>query len=240
MIKVIPSMAIREGKVVKTVSGNVDEVKIYDQNPIDLAMEFEDHGMKYLHLIDLDGAKKRKVTNHAILDMIRKYTKLEIDFTGGVTSEGDIRTVFEFGAKTVTVASVAIHEPDKFKSWLITHGGEKVILAADSLNGIVRTGGWQRSTGIDLYEHIEFYLQRGIRYVKATEIGRDGTLAGPNFDLYRDLVNRFPDLKILACGGIRSADDVVELEKIGVYGIIFGKAFYEGLVKLDDFKPFLG
>ncbi|MCU0447910.1 MAG: 1-(5-phosphoribosyl)-5-[(5-phosphoribosylamino)methylideneamino] imidazole-4-carboxamide isomerase [Microscillaceae bacterium] len=239
MIQIIPSMAISEGKVVKTVSGHVEELKVYEKNPLDLAMEFEDNGLKHLHLIDIDGANRRKVTNYNILDTIRKYTKLEIDFTGGVTSDGDVRTVFEFGAKTLTVATVAIQDPEKFKSWLVSYGNSRIILAADSLNGVVRTGGWQRTSGVDLYEHLNYYQERGIRFVKATEIGRDGTLAGPNFELYKDLINRYPDLKFFACGGIRSTADIEELDKLGVHGIIFGKAFYEGLVKLADFKKFL-
>lgn len=239
MIKVIPSMPIKGGKVVKPIKGDIDQVTIYDKNPLDLAHEFEDHGFQRLHLVDLDGAIKRTVVNFRILEMLTKYTKLQIDYSGGVTSDGDIRTLFESGAKWVTVASVAVHQKEKFKSWLISYGGEKIILAADSQDGIVLTGGWKRQTGIDLYEHLDYYHERGVRYVKATEIARDGTLLGPHFELYRNMVTKFPDLKIFACGGIRSAEDIDELEKIGVYGIIFSKAFYEGLVKLEDLTRFV-
>lgn len=239
MIKIIPSMAIKGGKVVKTISGDIDQVKIYDKNPLDLAMEFEDNGITRLHLIDFDGAKKRQVVNYNLLDTISKYTKLEIDFTGGVTSDDDVRTVFEYGASFITVATVAVHERDKFTSWLISYGNKKMILAADSLNGTVLTKGWKRHTGIDLLEHLEYYHERGIQRVKATEIARDGTLAGPAFDLYRTLVKRFPDLKIIATGGIRSVEDIEELEKIGVYGVIFSKSFYEGKIQLKDLQKFL-
>jgi phosphoribosylformimino-5-aminoimidazole carboxamide ribotide isomerase len=239
MIQIIPSMAISEGKVVKTISGHIEDLKVYEKNPLDLAMEFEDNGLTHLHLIDIDGASRRKVTNYNVLQTLKSYTKLEIDFTGGITSDGDVRTVFEFGAKTLTAATVAIQDPEKFKSWLISYGSNRIILAADSLNGVVRTGSWQRNSGVNLDEHLSYYQERGIQYVKATEIGRDGTLQGPNFDLYKELVSKYPDLKFFACGGIRSTDDVEELDKIGVHGIIFGKAFYDGLVKLADFKKFL-
>ena len=239
MIRIIPSMAVSNGKVVKTVGGNIDELKIYDKNPLDLAMEFEDNGLKRLHLIDLEGAKKRKVINYNVLETITKYTKLEVDYSGGVTSDGDVRTVFEFGAKYFTTATVAVHEQDKFLSWLITYGGNKVILAADSLEGVVLTRGWQRNTGIDLIEHLAYYEQRGVRYVKSTEIARDGTLLGPHFELYKKLVARFPDLRFSACGGIRTVDDIEELNNIGLDAVIIGKSFYEGRINLKDLHKFL-
>ena len=232
-------MAIKDGKVVKTIGGDIDQIKIYDKNPIDLAMEFEDNGITRLHLIDIDGAKRRQVVHYNLLNTISKYTKLEIDFTGGITSDDDIRTVFEYGASFITVATVAVHERDKFNSWLISYGSKKMILAADSLNGTVLTKGWKRHTGIDLLEHLEYYHERGVQHVKATEIARDGTLTGPAFDLYKTVVNKFPDLKIIATGGIRSVEDIEELEKIGVYGVIFSKSFYEGKIQLKDLQKFL-
>lgn len=240
MIKIIPSMAIKNGKVVKTIGGDIDQVKIYDKNPIDLAMEFEDNGINRLHLIDLDGAKKRQVVHYNLLETISKYTKLEIDFSGGVTSDDDIRTIFEYGAAFVTIATVAVHEKEKFNSWLISYGNKKIILAADSLNGIVLTKGWKRRTGIDLLEHLAYYHdERGVNKVKATEIARDGTLSGPAFDLYKNIIAKFPDLKVIATGGIRSIEDIEELEKIGVYGVIFSKSFYEGRIQLKDLRKFL-
>lgn len=238
MIRVIPSMSIQGGKVVKTIQGDVDQLKIYEKDPIDLAMAFEDHGFKRMHFVDIEGAKKRKVVNYNLLDMITKYTKLEIDYSGGITSDDDARAVFEHGAKFMTVASVAVHDKEKFYSWMISFGPNKMILAADSLDNIVRTGGWKKNTGIDLDEHILHYQERGIQFIKATEIARDGTMLGPNFELYKHLVDKYPDLKILACGGIRSVEDIEELEKIGVYGVIFSKSFYEGMVELKDLQKF--
>ncbi|NJL12764.1 MAG: 1-(5-phosphoribosyl)-5-[(5-phosphoribosylamino)methylideneamino] imidazole-4-carboxamide isomerase [Microscillaceae bacterium] len=238
MIRVVPAMAIKEGQVVKTIRGNVDEVQVYDKNPLDLAMEFEDNGIKRLHLIDIDGASKRKVVNYPTLEMIAKYTKLEIDFTGGITSDGDVRTAFEFGASFITVASVPMHEPEKFNSWLVTYGNKKIILAADALHGVVRTGGWKKHTGVALEEHISHYYERGIRRVKCTEISRDGTLEGPALEVYQALLVRFPDLKILASGGIRSVGDIEALDSIGVTAVLVSKSFYEGRIQLKDLQKF--
>jgi len=238
MIKIVPSIAIMGGKVVRTIRSDIDQVQIYDNNPLDLALEFENNGIKYLHLVDLDGAKARQIVNYNILEMLSNYTNLQIDYTGGITRDDDIRTAFECGASHVTAATVAVHEREKFYSWMITYGGEKVILAADSLDGVVRTKGWKKNTGIDLMELLEFYCERGIRYVKTTEIGRNGTLEGPNFELYKNIKAKFPELSMLASGGIRSVEDIDQLETIGVNGVIIGKSFYDGKIKLKDLQKY--
>ncbi|HAS46624.1 MAG TPA: 1-(5-phosphoribosyl)-5-((5-phosphoribosylamino)methylideneamino)imidazole-4-carboxamide isomerase, partial [Microscillaceae bacterium] len=230
--------AIMGGKVVRTIRSDIDQVQIYDNNPLDLALEFENNGIKYLHLVDLDGAKARQIVNYNILEMLSNYTNLQIDYTGGITRDDDIRTAFECGASHVTAATVAVHEREKFYSWMITYGGEKVILAADSLDGVVRTKGWKKNTGIDLMELLEFYCERGIRYVKTTEIGRNGTLEGPNFELYKNIKAKFPELSMLASGGIRSVEDIDQLETIGVNGVIIGKSFYDGKIKLKDLQKY--
>jgi len=239
MINIIASLTIAGGKVVKTVKGNIDELKIYDENPLDMAMNFEAQGFKRLHMIDLDGAKARKVVNYRLLQMLSQYTKLDIDFSGGVTTDDDARTVFECGAKYITTASIPVHESEKFKDWLITFGGKKIILAADSREGIVHTGGWKRHTGIDLYDHLEYWHERGVRYVKATEIARDGQLQGPDFDLYNNIHTKLPDLNIIACGGVRSAEDIAKLDAIGVYAVILGTSLYEGTLKATDLEKYL-
>ncbi len=239
MIRVVPSVAILGGKVVKTIGGDVEQVKVYDKNPLDLAMEFEDNGITRLHLIDIDGARLRKVVNYRTLETITKYTKLEVEFTGGITSDGDVRTAFEFGASYIAVASVPVHEPEKFNDWLITYGNKKIILAADALHGIVRTKGWKKHTGVDILEHINNYYERGIRKVKSTEISRDGTLEGPAIESYKLMLDKFPDLEITASGGIRSTEDIESLEAIGVQEVLFGKSFYEGRIQLKDLQKFL-
>ncbi len=238
MIKIVPSIAIMGGKVVRTIRSDIDQVQIYDNNPLDLALEFENNGIKYLHLVDLDGAKARQIVNYNILEMLSNYTNLQIDYTGGITRDDDIRTAFECGASHVTAATVAVHEREKFYSWMITYGGEKVILAADSLDGVVRTKGWKKNTGIDLLELLEFYCERGIRYVKTTEIGRNGTLEGPHFELYQKIKEKFPELSILASGGVRSIEDIDQLEASGVAGVIIGKSFYDGKIKLKDLQKY--
>lgn len=239
MIKIVPSIAILGGKVVRTIKGDIDQVQVYDTNPLDLALEFENNGIKYLHLVDLDGAKARQIVNYNILEMLANYTQLEIDYTGGITRDDDIRTAFECGASHVTAATVAVHEKEKFYSWLITYGGDKVILAADALENVVLTKGWRKNTGIDLMEHLAHYHQRGVRYVKTTEIGRNGTLEGPNFDTYKKIRAKFPELNILASGGIRSIEDIEQLDTIGVSGVIIGKSYYDGKINLKDLQKFI-
>ncbi len=239
MIKIIASLTIAGGKVVKTVKGNIDELKVYDENPLDMAMNFEAQGFKRLHLIDLDGAKARKVVNYQLLQTLTQYTKLEIDFSGGVMTDDDARTIFECGAKYITTASVPVHENDKFKEWLITFGGKKIIMAADSRDGVVHTGGWKRHTGIDLYNHLDYWHERGVRYVKATEIARDGQLQGPDFQLYQNIRSKFPDLNVIAYGGVRSVDDIEKLEEMGVYAVILGTSLYEGTLTANDLGKYL-
>jgi phosphoribosylformimino-5-aminoimidazole carboxamide ribotide isomerase len=239
MIQIIASLTIAGGKVVKTVKGNIDELKVYDENPLDMAMNFEAQGFKRLHMIDLDGAKVRKVVNYKLLQVLTQYTKLEIDFSGGITTDDAARTAFECGAKYITTASVPVHENDKFKEWLITYGGKKIILAADSREGIVHTGGWKKHTGIDLYNHLDYWHERGVRYVKAAEIARDGQLQGPDFDLYQKIRDKFPDLNIIASGGVRSIEDIEQLDQMGVYGVILGTSLYEGKITAEHLKKYL-
>lgn len=238
MIKIVPSIAILGGKVVRTIKGDIDQVQVYDNNPLDLALEFENNGIKCLHLVDLDGAKARQIVNYNILEMLANYTQLEIDYTGGITRDDDIRTAFECGAKHVTAATVAVHEREKFLSWIITYGGDKVILAADALDDVVLTKGWRKNTGINLLEHIKSYHERGVRFVKTTEIGRNGTLEGPNFETYKKIREEFPEIGVLASGGIRSIEDIEQLDALGVTGVIIGKSYYDGKIKLKDLQKF--
>lgn len=239
MIEVIPSVSIKQGKVVRTQKGDIDDVLVYDKNPVDLAMEFEDAGIKRVHLIDLDGAKIRRVVNYNALELMAHYSNLQIDFSGGIAREEDVRTAFEFGAKFVTAATIAVHDKETFHSWMITYGSEKIILAADALNRQILTKGWKKDTGLTLMEHITYYQERGIKYLKSTEITRDGAQMGPDFEMYKEILDEFPDLKVLASGGIRDVDDIKKLEEIGVAGVIFGKSFYEGRLKLSDLKEFV-
>lgn len=239
MIKIIPAISIIDGKCARLTEGRKENIVFYEESPLDLAKKFEDHGFSRLHLIDLDGAVKGRVINAHILEMIAGYTNLEIDFTGGISSSSDIVKAFENGARRVVSARMAIHDPEEFLSWLISYGRSKIILGADFYDGKIVTDGWLKDTQTDLFDHIEFYYQRSISYVKCTDTSRDGLLEGPSFDLYKDIVERFPGIRILASGGIRSVEDVEMLQQIGVYGVIFNRAYYEGKIKLKEFEKFL-
>lgn len=242
MIQVIPSIAIRKGKVVKMRKGDPTSEKAYNENPLDLAKRFEDHGIEVVHLVDLDGAEKGSPVNWAVLETISGYTDLKIDFTGGISTDGDISKAYEFGADYITAASIAVTNPELFASWIISYGREKITLGAD----VVDRGskellfrGWQRKTQTKLFEQLEFFYSRGLKYVKSTDVSRDGVLEGPAFDYYQEIINTFPEICVLASGGVRGVDDIKRLNDMGVFAVIFGKAYYEGVLNLKDLEQFL-
>jgi len=242
MIQVIPSIAIRQGKVVKMRKGDPSSEKAYDENPLDLAKRFEDHGIEVIHLVDLDGAEKGSPKNWHVLEAISGYTDLKIDFTGGISTDGDISKAYEFGADYITAASIAVTDPELFASWIISYGREKITLGADVVDRNTKEllfRGWQRRTQKTLFEHLEFFYSRGLKYVKSTDVSRDGVLEGPAFDFYQDIVNEFPEMCVLASGGIRGVDDIKRLNDMGIFAVIFGKAFYEGVLNLKDLEQFL-
>jgi phosphoribosylformimino-5-aminoimidazole carboxamide ribotide isomerase len=239
MIQIIPSISIYNGKCVKVPPGDFEHAVVYGDSPLDVAQTFEDHGIRRIHLIDLDGAKKGRVVNYNILQMIAGYTNLDIDFSGGIHTDSDVRTAFECGAKYITAASVAATERGFFSSWLISYGRERIVMAADARAGKIITGGWRQKTDIDLMELVGYYYERGIKYVKCTDVGRDGQLQGPATDLYEQILAAYPDICLLASGGVRSVEDIRKLDEMGVYGVMFGKAYYEGQIDLDDLRPFL-
>lgn len=236
MIQLVPSITVMKGKSVRLAKGDFSNETVYDLSPLDVAKNFEDHGIQRIYLVDLDGSKKGSPVNYHVLEAIAGYTKLKINFAGGVHTDGDILKLFEFGAESITSATMAVYKPELFSSWLMSYGRNKVALGADSLNGLIKVGGWLKNTKIDLYEHIDFFYQKGLRYLKTTDISRDGVLEGPSFELYESLVRRFPDLSIFASGGVRNVDDIKRLADIGIYGVIFGRAYYEGKIKLKDIE----
>lgn len=234
----VPSISVIEGKTIRLTQGDYSKEKVYDESPIDVAKRFQDHGISRIHLIDLDGARKGTSVNYDILHMISAYTDLIINFTGGLHTDGDVLKAFEYGAESITAASVAISNRQLFSNWIMSYGREKVAMAADSLDGIIRIRGWQKGTSTDLFEHIAYFYDRGLKYLKTTDISKDGAMDGPSFDLYKKLIKEFPDLCIFASGGVRSMDDIKKLQDLGLYGVIFGKAFYEGNISLDDIDSF--
>ena len=242
MIQVIPSIAIRHGKVVKMRKGDPSSEKEYDENPLDLAKRFEDHGLEVVHLVDLDGAEKGSPKNYHVLEAIAGYTDLKVDFTGGINTDGDIGKAYEYGADYITASSIAVTDPELFASWIISYGREKMTLGADVTDietKKISFRGWQKNSDIGLFEHLQFFYDRGLKYVKSTDISRDGVLEGPAFSFYEEIISRFPDLKVLASGGVRGVDDIQRLSDIGVFAVIFGKAYYEGILKLKDLERFL-
>jgi phosphoribosylformimino-5-aminoimidazole carboxamide ribotide isomerase len=242
MIQVIPSIAIRKGNVVKMRKGDPTSEKAYDENPLDLAKRFEDHGIEVVHLVDLDGAEKGGPVNWHVLEAIRGYTSLKIDFTGGISTDGDVAKAFEYGADYITAASIAVTDPELFASWIISYGREKMTLGADVTSRETKEllfRGWQRKSELRLFEHLDYFYSRGLKYVKSTDVSRDGVLEGPAFDFYKDILSSFPDLCVLASGGVRGMDDIKRLNDMGIFAVIFGKAFYEGILKLKDLEQFL-
>lgn len=242
MIQVIPSIAIRKGKVVKMRKGDPFSEKAYDENPLDLAHRFEDHGIEVLHLVDLDGAEKGRPVNWHVLEAIAGHTDLKIDFTGGISTDGDISKAYEFGAAYITAASIAVTDPELFASWIISYGREKMTLGADVVD--IQTKellyrGWRQKTKLTLFEHLEYFYARGLKYVKSTDVSRDGVLEGPAFDFYDSVRQAFPEICILASGGVRGVDDIKKLNDMGIFAVIFGKAYYEGILKLKELEQFL-
>ncbi|MEO9965238.1 MAG: 1-(5-phosphoribosyl)-5-[(5-phosphoribosylamino)methylideneamino] imidazole-4-carboxamide isomerase [Reichenbachiella sp.] len=234
----VPSISIKDGKVTRLTRGDYSSGKIYDESPIDLARQFEDHGINRLHLIDLDGAKKGTPVNYHILEMMSGYSDIAINFSGGIHTDGDVTKCFEYGAESITSATIAVYNPDLFTSWMMSYGREKIALGADTLDGLIRVGGWQKGTKVDVFEHIDHFYSRGLKYLKTTDISREGAMEGPSFELYQQLTEKFTNLSLFASGGIRNVDDIRRLNDIGVYGVIFGKAFYEGKITLKDIEGF--
>lgn len=242
MIQVIPSIAIRKGKVVKMRKGDKSSEKAYDENPLDLAKRFHDHGIEVVHLVDLDGAEKGKPVNWHVLEAVAGHTDLKVDFTGGISTDGDIAKAYEFGAAYITAASIAVTDPELFASWIISYGREKMTLGADVVNKESKEllyRGWQQRAHRSLFEHLEYFYSRGLKYVKSTDVSHDGVLQGPDFAFYQQIVEAFPELCVLASGGVRGIDDIKRLNEMGLFAVIFGKAYYEGYLDLKELERFL-
>ena len=234
-MRIIPAIDIIDGKCVRLTKGDYATKKVYNQHPPEVAKEFEDNGIKYLHLIDLDGAKSQQIVNHRILERIASQTQLKIDFGGGIKRPEDIRIAFESGAHQVTVGSLAINNPDLFLDWLEQYGAEKIILGADCRNRMIATNGWLSESQIDVIRFIEDYTQKGIRNVICTDISKDGMLEGTSNELYCEILNQ-TEVNLIASGGVSSLEDIRKLEEIGCEGVILGKAIYEGRITLKELK----
>ncbi|PQB04436.1 1-(5-phosphoribosyl)-5-[(5-phosphoribosylamino)methylideneamino]imidazole-4-carboxamide isomerase [Aureitalea marina] len=237
-MRIIPAIDIIDGKCVRLTQGDYEQKKVYNEDPLEVALEFQDHGIRYLHLVDLDGAKSKRIVNHQILEKLSTRTDLSIDFGGGIKTDEDIRIAFDCGAQQVTGGSIAVKDPDLFMGWLDSYGPDKIILGADSRDGFISTDGWLKSSDRHLLEFVQEYFDRGVRRVISTDIGRDGMLQGPATELYEHMLKSIPELKLIASGGISDISELPALAQIGCEGVIIGKAIYEGRISLSQLVNF--
>ena len=234
MIELIPAIDIIDGKCVRLTKGDYDKKKIYNENPLEVASEFERMGFKRLHVVDLDGAKSKHIVNVHVLEAITQATNLTVDFGGGIKTQADIEKAFQAGASMVTVGSIAVTEPELFYIWLEKYGAERMILGADARNGMISINGWKEDSEEALLPFLKRYVDKGVKNVLCTDISKDGTLQGPAVGLYKEVMKTYPGLHLIASGGVSSNDDILELEQAGIPAVVFGKAFYEG--KIDSKK----
>ena len=238
-MRIIPAIDIIDGKCVRLSKGDYDTKKIYNENPLEVAKEFEAHGIQYLHLVDLDGAKSKHIVNHTILEQIAKQTTLQIDFGGGLKTDEDLRIAFECGARQITGGSIAVKDSDIFLGWIEKHGPDKIILGADALDEKVAVSGWQEESKEELIPFIQFYQAKGIQYVICTDISKDGMLEGPSFELYMRILEQTENLKLIASGGISTFDELPKLAELGCEGTIIGKAIYENRISLKQLETYI-
>ena len=255
-MRIIPAIDLIDGKCVRLTKGAYDTKKVYHKDPLEVARAFEGAGLRYLHLVDLDGARSAHIVNQDILEKITSKTRLQVDFGGGLKSDEDVRIAFESGAAQITGGSIAATDPERFGSWLETYGPDRVILGADSRDGYIAVSGWQEETTQKLVPFIAGYQKKGVKYVVCTDIGKDGMLEGPSLELYRDLLKNTarietrigpngmeelerPGIQLIASGGVSSLEDLERLKQIGCEGAIIGKALYEGHIQLEELQSFI-
>ena len=237
-MEIIPAIDIIDGKCVRLTQGDYSWKKIYNENPLEVALEFEAIGIKRLHLVDLDGARLGKVINYAVLEKIAAKTVLKIDFGGGIKTNNDIFFVFKSGATMATIGSIAVKEPELFSSWIKNYGAEKILLGTDVKNEKIAINGWSETTDIFLFDFIQKNIVLGVGTLFCTDISKDGLLQGPSIDLYKKIISQFPQLNLIASGGVSNLEDLKKLKEIGCFGAIIGKAIYEGLITLNDLKKY--
>lgn len=233
-IELIPAIDIIEGQCVRLTKGDYDQKTVYRDSPAEVAREFESFGFKRLHVVDLDGAKSKHIVNDAVLNAITSNTSLTVDFGGGIKTDGDIEKAFASGAAMVTVGSIAVTQPELFMGWLEKYGSERMILGADVRHGMISINGWKEDSSEELLPFLKKYVEAGVKNVLCTEISKDGTLAGPAIDLYKKVMDAYPQLHLIASGGVSSKEDILALDKAGIPAVVFGKAIYEGKINLKE------
>lgn len=234
MIELIPAIDIIDGKCVRLTKGDYDTKKIYNEDPVSVAKEFEAHGIRRLHVVDLDGARSKHIVNDKVLQRIARETNLVIDFGGGIKTDEDVARAFEAGAHMITIGSIAVTDPERSMEWLHKYGPEHIVLGADVRNGRVSINGWKEDSQEELIPFLDRYLSEGMRNVLCTDISKDGMLQGPAIALYREVMEHYPDCHLIASGGVSSMDDIRALEAAGIPAVVFGKAIYEGKIKLEE------
>ena len=239
MIEIIPAIDIIDGKCVRLSQGDYAQKTVYNTDPLEVALEFQDAGISRLHLVDLDGAKAQKIVNYKVLERIATKTNLVIDFGGGLKSDQDLDIAFESGAEMVTGGSIAVKNPQRFISWLEQYGAMRIILGADAKDGKIAVSGWLEETTEDILPFIEQYVEKGVKKVISTDISCDGMLTGPAFDLYNDILDEFPYLHLIASGGISTFDDIIKLDENDVPAVIVGKAIYEKRISLKQIEDYI-
>ena len=238
-MRIIPAIDLIDGKCVRLSKGDYNTQKIYNESPLEVAKAFEAHGIDYLHLVDLDGAKSKHIVNYKILEAIATKTTLKIDFGGGLKSNKDLEIAFECGANQITGGSIAVNEPKIFEEWIRSHGNEKIILGADFHGDYIATDGWLKTSNYRLVDFVGSYQNKGIEYVICTDISKDGMLQGPSFEVYKNLLKEQPEIKLIASGGISAFEELPKLASMGCHGTIIGKAIYENRISLKELERFI-
>lgn len=239
MIDLIPAIDIINGECVRLTKGDYSQKKVYNANPAVIAQEFASMGFKRLHMVDLDGAKSKHVVNADVLRAVSQATSLSIDFGGGIKTQEDMDKVFDNGAKMATVGSISYTDPQTFEAWIKRYGPDRIILGADVRDKNIAINGWIDNTNCDVFGFIDHYRKKGISKVLCTDIAKDGALGGTSIELYKQLMERFPDLYLIASGGVSSADDILSLDQVGIPAVVFGKAYYEGLIDINKIRHLL-
>lgn len=234
MIELIPAIDIIDGKCVRLTKGDYNNKKIYNENPITVAQDFEKQGFRRLHIVDLDGAKSNHIVNVDVLRRITSETNLIVDFGGGIKTDNDIELAFENGASIVTIGSIAVTQPELFVSWIDKYGPERIILGADVRNGKISINGWKEDSTEELLPFLKYYIDKGINKVLCTDISKDGMLQGTAIELYKIVMKEYPSLQLIASGGVSCLSDIIELENNGIPAVVFGKAIYEGKINLNE------
>lgn len=235
----IPAIDIIDGKCVRLTQGDYAQKKVYNEDPLEVAQQFEDAGLKRLHLVDLDGARAKHIVNYKVLEKLAAKTNLHIDFGGGLKTDEDLRIAFESGAQQITGGTIAVKQPDVFTSWLQKYGAERIILGADVKDGRIAISGWQEQSELEIMPFLADYVGKGVQYTICTDVSKDGLLQGTALGLYQEIRSEFNDLQLIASGGVTSMEELEKLHEMGCYGAIIGKAIYEGKIALSELTSFI-